>query len=197
MNWTRRFVALVGAFAIMAGSGVSTLAQDTPDTTDTVTATLTAGVISFAIDVTSNFAPQSYTHSTGFTSGTGGAFTVFVKDDRNNAAGYTIGLSASHFVRNPAPGVIRLGTEEGTLAVTAATSVTRTEGDSLNLPTPSGVTSVTGVPATIVTAPKDTGNGHYTLSGYGLTFAVGGSTLVGTYESTLTVSSTAGPQQLP
>jgi len=109
VKWRQSFFAFVGAIAVAFGFAAPSMAQ----TTDTVTVTLGGGVITFSIDVTANLSSLSYNHETGYTDGSGGRFTVAVKDDRNTAAGYVISLAASNFTR-AAGGSIVLGST-GTL----------------------------------------------------------------------------------
>ena len=163
-------------------------------TTDSVTVTLGRRRHTFSIDVTSNLSSLSYDHETGYTDGSGGAFTVAVKDDRNTSAGYVISLAASNFIRTGGVGTIVLGST-GTLSVPTAGTVTRDSGDPVNLPEANTAASLSGTAVPILSAAPTVGNGHYTASGYALALTgVSASVPNGTYTSTLTVSSTAGPQ---
>lgn len=191
MNLRRSIFAFIGAIAVAFGGAAPSIAQST---TDTVTVTLGGGVISFSIDVTSNLSALSYNHETGYTSGSGGAFTVVVRDDRNTSAGYVISLAASNFTRVSGGGTIALGST-GTLSVPTAGTVERISGDPINLPTANTAASLSGTAVPILSATSGQGNGHYSASGYALSLTnVEASVPNGTYSSTLTVSSTAGPQ---
>ncbi len=190
MNWRQSFFAFVGAIAVAFGFAAPSVAQ----TTDTVTVTLGGGVITFSIDVTANISSLAYNHDTGYTDGSGGAFKVVVKDDRNTAAGYVISLAASSFTRVSGGGSIVLGST-GTLSVPTAGTVTRDNGDPFNLPTAHTAANLSNTAVPILSAAATFGNGHYTASGYALALTdVEASVPNGTYTSTLTVSSTAGPQ---
>jgi hypothetical protein len=191
VSWRQSFFACVGAIAVAFGFAAPLMAQST---TDTVTVTLGGGIISFSIDVTANISSLSYNHETGYTNGSGGAFTVDVKDDRNTSAGYVISLAASTFTRTGGNGSIVLGST-GTLSVPTAGTVTRVSGDPVNLPMANTAASLSGTAVPILTALQNTGNGHYTAAGYALALSgVSASVPNGTYTSTLTVSSNAGPQ---
>ena len=190
MRMRRSFFAFVGTIVVAFGFAAPSMAQ----TTDTVTVTLGGGVITFSIDVTSNLSPLSYNHETGYTDGSGGAFTVAVKDDRNTSAGYVISLAASNFTRTGGGGSIVLGST-GTLSVPTAGTVRRDSGDPVNLPTANTAASLSGTAVPILSAASGIGNGHYTASGYTLALTgVSAGVPNGTYTSTWTVSSTAGPQ---
>ena len=190
MSWRQSFFAFVGAIVVAFGFASPSMAQ----TTDSVAVTLGGGVITFSIDVTTNLSPLSYNHETGYTDGSGGGFTVAVKDDRNTSAGYVISLAASNFTRTSGVGTIVLGST-GTLSVPTAGTVTRDSGDPFNLPTANTAASLSSTAVPILSAGSGFGNGHYTASGYALALAgVSASVPNGTYTSTLTVSSTAGPQ---
>ncbi len=190
MKWRQSFFAFVGAIAVAFGFAAPSMAQ----TTDTVTVTLGGGVITFSIDVTANLSSLSYSHETGYTNGSGGSFTVVVKDDRNTSAGYVISLAASNFTRVGGGGSIVLGST-GTLSVPTAGTVARDSGDPVNLPTANTAASLSGTAVPILSAAPTFGNGHYTASGYALALTgVSAGVPNGTYTSTLTVSSTAGPQ---
>ena len=193
LHLNRTFISLVGAVAIAIGMAAPALAQDVPTTSDALTVTLAGGVLTFAIKVDSQLSQIRYSHSDGFTSATGGAFTVFVKDDRNTEAGYVINLAASDFLRDDGVKTIDLNLGQTTLAVGAATSVTRTAGSDTE-PLASAVTRLMDIPAPILTAGQGNGNGHYTAAGYSLSLSgVPAGTISGNYTSILTVSSTAGP----
>ena len=191
MHWTQRIIAI--AVAIVLATGFSTSAR--VETSGTVTATLTGGLIAFSIEVTANLSLQRYSHETGYTNATGGSFTVNVTDDRNTATGYNILLAASDFTRVGGVGLIDLGVDGTTLAVPTAGVVTRINGDAVNLPTANTATNVTSTGVPILTAANTFGNGHYSAAGYALTLTgVSASVPTGDYRSTLTLSSSAGPQ---
>src|SRR5687767_11843100 len=65
VNLRRSLVAIMCAFALVSGSYSLAFAQAT--NTDTVTATLAGGVVTFTIDVTTNLSPQAYSHESGYT----------------------------------------------------------------------------------------------------------------------------------
>jgi hypothetical protein len=188
----RSFVAIMAALALLSASNASALAQAT--NTATLTATLNAGALSFTIQVTSQLSPQSYTHDTGYTSASGGAFTVVVSDDRNTNAGYSINLAASNFTRTTGTGTIVLGADGTRLAVPTAGAVTRQAGDFTNLPVARTATNLTTTAVPILTAVAGSGNGRYTAAGYALTLTgVLASVPTGEYTSTLTLSASAAP----
>lgn len=117
-----------------------------------------------------------------------GTITINVEDNRGTQVGWDLYLSGTDFSE--------AGTPTTTFPISAlsldAGTVTETSTIGSVAPTSSAASPVTNASAVVMTAAAGEGDGHWENE-RSATLTIPGGTLVGTYESTLTVSFTAAP----
>jgi hypothetical protein len=185
MNLRNRFIATVGATALLATTVLTGVAQSANDTASVVINA--QGTPTFSVAITaSDFAPLTYNFIDQSTSGT---VKVTTSDTRGTAAGWNVQLNASNFDGAGTTDEIavdpNLAFTSGSITQTAGTSGIAGQARTLLAP-------VTTADQTLWVAGAGSGDGIYDLD-LAASLNVPGGTLVDTYTSTLTVTLASGP----
>lgn len=179
--------AATGALALMLTLGVAgtTVAQaDTGDVDVEITTMETGGVLAVSIgDLDFGAFPYSLDTRTPT-----GVITINASDMRGTAAGFTVTLSGTDFSTGGATpitfGISNLSLTAGTVNHVGASSGHATSTP----PVPTAASPVSATAATVLSAPVGTGAGKYENQRPGTQLTIPGGTLVGEYQSTLTVT---------
>jgi hypothetical protein len=183
MNFRNRFIATVGATALLATTALSGLAAE-----DQASITINAqGSPTFSVAITaSDFQPLTYAFTPQSSTGT---VKVTTTDTRGSAAGWNVQLKASNFDGDENIDEIAV---DPNLAFTAGT-ITQTGGTSgIGGQARTLLAPVKNADQTLWVADKNFGDGIYDLD-LNASLNVPGGTLVDTYTSTLTVTLASGP----
>lgn len=183
MNILKKITAGTLALVLATGVAGSVIAQetDTGDVNVQITEMSTGGVLSASIS-DENFGPHEYSLQD---QGVEGDFTINASDLRGTAAGWTVTIKGEDFGgTNVSNGfsIENLGLAQGSVEKTSISP----HATSAN-PVVTNVAPVTTSEQTVVTAIAGTGAGEYEAE-FDANLNIPGGTLVGTYETTLTVT---------
>jgi hypothetical protein len=190
MKFGKGTIALVAAFMILMGSGAAALAQDQPNDTGDATVAITVdpneNFLAVAVtDVDFDEWPYSFTAFD-----VDGNLTVTVTDTRGTAAGWNVNLSATDFARADNAYFFDIGNLS---LLSGGVTDLAYGGIAANATciAASSLSEVDGLGQEILSADVDCGMGLFELAMNG-TLTIPGGTLVGVYESTVTVEFASG-----
>ena len=186
MNLWKKVTAGSLSLILAAGLASGTMAQDATGNVDVVIAPSETGVMSVAI---TNVNFGSYEYSLSTQSAREGSVVISTGDTRGTAEGWSVTLSGTDFDPNFLIGNLTLTDPQ--VATTSGTGLPSEDPPAAVAANPVVVAPGT----TVITAAPDSGAGTCTTT-YDANLTIPGGTLVGTYQSTLTVTITgAGPEE--
>lgn len=188
--------AATGALALMLTVGVAGTAvaqSDTGDVDVEITTLAEGGVLAVSIGDL-NFGEFPYALETRTPTGT---ITINASDMRGTAAGWNVTLSGTDFSTGGAT-PITFGISNLSLPTGNVNHVNAGSGHATStLPVPTAASPVSATAATVLSAPVGTGAGKYENQRPGTALTIPGGTLVGAYQSTLTVTITGADPVAP